>query len=470
MRACCVICGDSFVEGVDVSAVHCGHTFHTVCILQWFESSKTCPQCRTKTSDKKLVKLYFDVAEDDDSVHKNDPTTLKHLLDNAKFELKLKEQEILNLKQDVTKNKSHNDELREEVKKRHEEQKDQAALICSLEAQLRLQSSLKNKVDKMKAERDSAVSCMKSMQELQVLLSGTEKEVEQILTDYSASENEAARSLSNVCVLLKRELRTVSEKKRSYAVELRQLKNTLNMKKQEALGLNSANKALQEKVSLQKSDIKRLEEENSNLSKKLSALEMAVNSPSCNDVAKGALKRLLQENLTPQNLKRYHGMSLEDSCTPEIVRKVPRIEASVSLNDSTDMFADEETGTSTKTKDTSDVLHQYKLNMTTHASPSSDSPYLKVKSNTLLPGPVLNKKASFSRHGSISNKVNQMATKPGFDYDGLGGHHRADPFPKPVPVIMKKRSVSKPVKINTVSGGSFKSKTITNFFKSTFED
>ena len=79
------------------------------------------------------MKLFFDVVEEEENTSKNDPSTLKHLLDNAKFQLKLKEQEIFNLKEDVVKNKSHNTELREEIKKRNEEQKDQAALICSLE-------------------------------------------------------------------------------------------------------------------------------------------------------------------------------------------------------------------------------------------------------------------------------------------------------------------------------------------------
>ncbi|XP_013928884.1 PREDICTED: E3 ubiquitin-protein ligase TRAIP-like, partial [Thamnophis sirtalis] len=48
IRAHCTICSDFFDNKTDVAAIHCGHTFHHLCLIQWFDTapSRTCPQCR----------------------------------------------------------------------------------------------------------------------------------------------------------------------------------------------------------------------------------------------------------------------------------------------------------------------------------------------------------------------------------------------------------------------------------------
>uniref|UniRef100_A0A182I6W6 Uncharacterized protein n=1 Tax=Anopheles arabiensis TaxID=7173 RepID=A0A182I6W6_ANOAR len=40
----CPICWELLSK--DVCITCCGHIFHADCLLQWFECSKTCPQCR----------------------------------------------------------------------------------------------------------------------------------------------------------------------------------------------------------------------------------------------------------------------------------------------------------------------------------------------------------------------------------------------------------------------------------------
>lgn len=54
-------------------------------------------------------------------------------------------------------------------------------------------------------------------------------------------------------------------------------------------------------------------------------------------------------------------------------------------------------------------------------------------------------------------------------YDGMGGHHKVDEFPKPKPVYLKKKTGIKVV-TKGGSGGRVQSTTIKNFFQNTFDD
>ncbi|VDM39810.1 unnamed protein product [Toxocara canis] len=61
----CPICLSLFSAN-HISALPCGHTFHYECVRQWVKTSRTCPECRAKTSSHSIVKqLYF---------HTDDPT------------------------------------------------------------------------------------------------------------------------------------------------------------------------------------------------------------------------------------------------------------------------------------------------------------------------------------------------------------------------------------------------------------
>ena len=43
----CPICLDSF-DDTDSLILPCGHTYHTCCILEWFDEQMTCPVCRRR--------------------------------------------------------------------------------------------------------------------------------------------------------------------------------------------------------------------------------------------------------------------------------------------------------------------------------------------------------------------------------------------------------------------------------------
>uniref|UniRef100_A0A6A7G6R0 E3 ubiquitin-protein ligase TRAIP-like n=1 Tax=Hirondellea gigas TaxID=1518452 RepID=A0A6A7G6R0_9CRUS len=528
MRVECVICGDTFMPGIEISATPCGHVFHTSCVSQWFKRSKTCPQCRF-SGRQKLTRLYFD--ESITETEQEDPDVLKSHLDSAKFQIKLKEQELYNIKEDFQKMKKVNEGLRDEVKKMIDQEKTQVMLINSLESQLQFLSSLKDKSKKMKEERDRAVTKLRSMEDVRMMLSGTEGEVEQTLLDYGDTGSEATRNLANVCVLLKREIQAVSEKKKSYRTELQQSKEELRRKQHSLTALELSQTNLVQKISYQRSDITRLEEENARLNKRLTAFIDATESPS-GDVARGLVRRLLQENLTPQGLKRH--LSAEsaaaDFCTPEVVRKAARQEeasndgcknsgssqeSNAQLNLSVDLFADEcdddtvqsgqenvdgcgsnqeEMGTQQQHA-TDRLLQYYRMNLTVSEPPSSSSPYLKVKSTVIQPSlskhrlqqlqsntnklpkhNIFAKKNTGSRAQLSSDASKSSVTRSDSSkgYDGLGGHHNYDVFPRPKPVVIKKRSAPQQqkatTKIRMASSSNTNVITITDFFKNPFDD
>jgi len=48
----CAICLNPFIDN-NLLTIPCGHTYHTECILEWFDKKMTCPMCRKKFKWKK---------------------------------------------------------------------------------------------------------------------------------------------------------------------------------------------------------------------------------------------------------------------------------------------------------------------------------------------------------------------------------------------------------------------------------
>lgn len=62
--ASCSICFE-VLDKDQISALHCGHTFHSECILRWLETCKACPQCRLPSDEQNMIqRLFFNSGDD----------------------------------------------------------------------------------------------------------------------------------------------------------------------------------------------------------------------------------------------------------------------------------------------------------------------------------------------------------------------------------------------------------------------
>uniref|UniRef100_A0A8C2BVI1 TRAF-interacting protein n=1 Tax=Cyprinus carpio TaxID=7962 RepID=A0A8C2BVI1_CYPCA len=204
IRAYCTICSDFFDNSKDVAAIHCGHTFHYACLLQWFQSApnKTCPQCRKQVSTRHIInKLFFDIAPEDDGTPV-DPESLQNELDRMKAVLSVKEKEwrdkqksVDTLKDTIEKQKKDLDRLRKEVGDKE--------MLCSvLRKQMNFLESQKNEGQAAKEEAKRLRVKMKTYESLDVVLQGQRSEVEAMITDMGVGQS-AVEQLSIYYCLLK---------------------------------------------------------------------------------------------------------------------------------------------------------------------------------------------------------------------------------------------------------------------------
>ncbi|XP_071573461.1 uncharacterized protein [Temnothorax nylanderi] len=89
MNIVCVICSDLLAPSDEVFYTPCGHIFHLTCLMQWLERSKTCPQCRDRTTEQTIRRIYFNFSNSDSITE--DAASLQKRIDSLTFLLKLKD-------------------------------------------------------------------------------------------------------------------------------------------------------------------------------------------------------------------------------------------------------------------------------------------------------------------------------------------------------------------------------------------
>ncbi|XP_042232532.1 E3 ubiquitin-protein ligase TRAIP-like [Homarus americanus] len=465
MRAGCAICGDLFVPTEDISATPCGHTFHSICIIQWIERSKSCPQCRHKATLKSLVKLFFDSCGVDTS--QVDPATLQQQIDGLKFQIRLKEQETKNLNESNEKLTTQQRAIREEYKTIESQLHTKETTILALKTQLKFMDRITKEAQKAKEEAKNLRGQLKDLQNVEGLVAGTVKDVEEMMESY-AGNPDSTRSLATFCSILKKELnKTVDDKKRfrdeasSLRSKVKEARSMYNNAVTELNVLQQVNKNLQD-------DLMFVEKANTSLKKKVNTLEQAISSPS-GDAMNSALHRLIAESPAPAELKRPHTTcsgSDDSFITPEVVRKVARCE----------------------TASESDVVGkalclEFSPPSSTLLHSSQAKPKLSLVGRRPLAVTTNTDRSTNGHQVNIFAKAKpdeclRMSQKPkssarlGTDqigYDGLGGHHKVDVFPKPKPTFLKKK---KGIKVVTKggTGNRVQSTTLKDFLHNTFDD
>ncbi|KAM8915539.1 E3 ubiquitin-protein ligase TRAIP [Spinachia spinachia] len=331
IRAYCTICSDFFDHSKDVAAIHCGHTFHYDCLLQWFQTAptKTCPQCRKQVSTRHIInKLYFDIGEEQGST--TDPESLQNELDRMKVLLSSKERDwrdkqksVDNLKDIVDKQRRDLDSVRKDVKEKE-------MLCSSLRKQMTYLETQQNETQAAKEEARKLRTRMKAFESLDVLLKGQRAEVESMISDMGVNQA-AVEQLSVYCISLKKEYDNLKG-------SLKSTNDMCEKLKKEVLSSNNKFHKATVEVNRSKDDMKSLQNDLANADKEISSLKKKVEflqrTLSTPTRTNEALSRLVFESPAPLELKQprlhppadCHDIDLNttyDVTTPDALSKRP---------------------------------------------------------------------------------------------------------------------------------------------------
>ncbi|XP_045884519.1 E3 ubiquitin-protein ligase TRAIP [Micropterus dolomieu] len=332
IRAYCTICSDFFDHSRDVAAIHCGHTFHYECLLQWFQTAptKTCPQCRKQVSTRHIIsKLFFDIGGEEEA--SADPESLQNELDRMKALLNSKEQDWREKQKVADSLKDTVDKQRRDLDSARKEIKEKEMLCSALRQQMTYLEMQHNEAQAAKEEARRLRTKMKTFESLDMLLQGQRAEVESMITDMGVSQA-AVEQLSIYCISLKKEYDNLKGGLKSSNDMCEKLKREVlasNNKFQKAS--MEANQTKEDMKSLL-NDLANADKEISSLKKKVEFLQRTLSTPTRTNEA---LSRLIFESPAPVDLKQprlHHPTDSEDIdlnmtydiTTPDDVAKRPK--------------------------------------------------------------------------------------------------------------------------------------------------
>ncbi|KAF7487521.1 E3 ubiquitin-protein ligase TRAIP [Marmota monax] len=296
IRALCTICSDFFDHSRDVAAIHCGHTFHLQCLIQWFETapSRTCPQCRIQVGKRTIInKLFFDLAQEEESVL--DAEFLKNELDNIRAQLSQKEKEKRDSQVII-------DTLRDTLEERNttveslQKALGKAEMLCStLKKQMKFLEQQQDETKQAREEARRLRSKMKTMEQIEILLQSQRPEVEEMIRDMGVGQS-AVEQLAVYCVSLKKEYENLKEARKASGELADKLRKDLVSSKSKLQTVYSELDQAKLELRAAQKDLQNAEKEITSLKKKLMMLQETLNLP---PVASETVNRLVLESPAP---------------------------------------------------------------------------------------------------------------------------------------------------------------------------
>ncbi|XP_050294940.1 E3 ubiquitin-protein ligase TRAIP [Anthonomus grandis grandis] len=399
MNIICPICSDFLTPLSDIYSTPCGHIFHYTCLIPWFENSKTCPQCRTKVTNKQLVRLFVTQSSGSNEV---DCSVLQNKIENLEWNMKLKDQEVKSV---GTKNKelsTQNKNLRQYIKKLEADERGHESVIVALKDQIKF---FKTEAQQANKYRDEAVSLrneLKNVELVQKAVSSTRSQVEDLIRNETSIDN-----LALLAATLKKSLIDTTNKKLDYQCKLKKTQNELSQEKRKFSELkcqyNSVKKELDTlQINYQK--------EVAYLKEKFTQLQEKANSK--DESLSRSIKRIVSES--PVNYNR----------TPVLTeRKEEVIDLSESLS-----LTPPCSGTSQSKRNENKELDELQDDS---PLPASSMGIFGIQRSKTM---GLNKDPSKFSIFKPRTSVQQMSIKPNFkrpdtSYDGFGGSNKEEIFP-----------------------------------------
>ncbi|XP_050978118.1 E3 ubiquitin-protein ligase TRAIP [Labeo rohita] len=435
IRAYCTICSDFFDNSKDVAAIHCGHTFHYACLLQWFQSApnKTCPQCRKQVSTRHIInKLFFDIAPEDDGTPV-DPESLQNELDRMKAVLSGKEKEWRDKQKSVDTLKDTIEKQKKDLERLRKEIGDKEMLCSVLRKQMNFLESQKNEGQAAKEEAKRLRVKMKTYESLDVVLQGQRSEVEAMITDMGVGQS-AVEQLSIYCISLKKEYDNLKGSLKSSNEMCEKLKRELissNSKLQKAT--TETNRTKEDMKALQ-NDLSNADKEITSLKKKVEILQRTLSTPTRTNEA---ISRLVFESPAPLELKPPGPGPMTDS-------------QEIDLNLTFDINTPEQV----EKKPVQVPSKKMRLDPSASSSKNVENALgrsnARVKDDDVMMGPMLRNSLLFRKNafGSMLDPCKFGTVRSG--YDGLGGRAKfIQPSPlseiRPLAMKPKRKKVSRPV-------------------------
>ncbi|XP_022911915.2 E3 ubiquitin-protein ligase TRAIP [Onthophagus taurus] len=199
MSFTCIICSDILNPTIDIYATTCGHIFHYICLIQWLQRSKSCPQCRCKVTEKDMIRLYVTSLNTSGIVE--DVGSLQIRLDNALFQIKLKDLDIKKNEEKMLKEKKRNELLRTEIQQHESDKVTYESVIRSLKDQVQYFKTKVKDFEQLRDENKSLSIKIKDMQNIDLIISGCKDQVTEML-----KYDHDPKSLSLMVQTLKKEL------------------------------------------------------------------------------------------------------------------------------------------------------------------------------------------------------------------------------------------------------------------------
>lgn len=248
----CVICAELFTQTADVYVTKCGHMFHYSCLCQWLERSKSCPQCRNKCTESNVHRVYFNLANLDNSTI--DVGSLQEKLDNAQLKVQVTEKELRKAEEQIKTLKATQKKCMKTISGLEQKVQKNDFVILSYVEQLKIVKQQANEAESLRKEVKTLKEQITMMENVSSILTSTAQDAEKLL-----KEENNPMTLSVWVTTLKRELRTCESRKTD-------LRNVLKVVQSDLRREIDLRKKREDRLS-------QLESENYNLTLKISQIE-----------------------------------------------------------------------------------------------------------------------------------------------------------------------------------------------------
>ncbi|XP_030761865.1 E3 ubiquitin-protein ligase TRAIP [Sitophilus oryzae] len=403
MNLSCIICSDLFVPTSDIYSTPCGHIFHYHCLIHWLDNSKTCPQCRTKTTTNSLLRLYINVTSSDNS---EDATVLQHKLDGVEFQMRLKDKDISNLQAKKKELNKQNVALRSEIKRLELEEVTHQSAIAALKDQIKFFKTKSQNCDSLIEQVSQLKNKLKDLEHVQAAVTASRSYVDDIIRNENSME-----SLALLAATLKKSLVETDRKKRQLQFQVKQIQTDFTRYKKDMEEKKCEYESLKRELEALKLNYER---EVNFLKNKFTQLEEKMSRNNLNDSVNTSIRRIVSES--PVNCHRTPPVPVTEPKDRDI-REVSFI-------------------SSHPEQKSSRTIRHVELVNPPNDSPlpaRSLAPFGVQRTKPLVPNSHENKFSIFKNKSTSQLEPLQMERKLNdcMCYNGLGSSSKEDIFPSP---------------------------------------